>query len=127
MAVTVAEPSGFWGVNHRMRNFQFEIRVAGLRGNHPGDSAVKKYVLAAVLAGLASGALAQTSTTTTTTTAPSSGSSYYVVQDASTKKCTVTTTKPTSSSMTAVGGDGTVYHSETEADAAMKKVTVCTH
>jgi len=88
---------------------------------------MKRFALTtAAVAAFAFGAHAQTSTTTTTTTSPGSGTSYYVVQDTSTKKCTVTTTKPTGSSVTVVGGDGTVYHSQTDADAAMKKVSVCT-
>jgi hypothetical protein len=62
---------------------------------------------------------------TVTTTSPGS-SSYFIVQDASTKKCTITHEKPTTSTMTVVGGDGTVYKTETEAQSAMKTTKVCT-
>jgi len=51
---------------------------------------------------------------------------YYVVRDPATKKCTVVSQKPAASSTTTIVGDGVVYKSRTEADAAMKKVTVCT-
>jgi hypothetical protein len=71
---------------------------------------VKYLVGAALLASLATPALAQ--------------SSFYVVQDTSTKKCTVVSQKPTVSTMTVVG-DGKVYTSQTEAETAMKSVTVC--
>jgi hypothetical protein len=50
--------------------------------------------------------------------------SYYVVQDTATKKCTVVTQKPTTTTTTVVGGDK-VYTSQTEADSAMKTITVC--
>ncbi len=81
-------------------------------------------IVAAATLAFTVAATAQTSTTTTTTT--TAGDSFYVVQDASTKRCTITTSKPTGSSVTVIGGDGTVYKSRTEAEAAMKKVTVCT-
>ncbi len=82
---------------------------------------MKRYLIGAALLALAGPAVAQTSTTTTTT----SGDSFYVVQEPSTKKCTITTTKPAGTSTTVVG-DGTVYHTRTEAETAMKKVTTCT-
>jgi hypothetical protein len=50
--------------------------------------------------------------------------SYYIVQDASTKKCTVVSQKPTTTTTTVVG-DGKVYTSQTEAEGALKSVTVC--
>jgi hypothetical protein len=50
--------------------------------------------------------------------------SYYIVQDTSSKRCSVMTQKPTVSTMTVVG-DGKVYTSQTEAEGAMKSVTVC--
>lgn len=81
-----------------------------------------RYLISAALLALAGQALAQTSTTTTT----SSGDSFYVVQEPSTKKCTITTSKPAGTTTTVVGGDGTVYKTRTEAEAAMKKVTTCT-
>lgn len=86
---------------------------------------MKRYLIgAAVLASFATPAFAQTSTTTTTTS--SGGDSFYVVQEPATKKCTISTSKPTATTTTVVGGDGTVYKTRTEAEAAMKKVTVCT-
>jgi hypothetical protein len=82
--------------------------------------------LAAVMsAAIAAPAFAQT-TSTTVTTSPGASSSYYIVQDASTKKCTITHEKPSGSSMTVVGGDGTIYKTETEAQSAMKTTKVCT-
>ena len=71
---------------------------------------------AALLVSLCAPALAQTVTT----------EEYYVVRDPATKKCTVVNQKPPTSSTTTIVGDGAVYKSRTEADAAMKKVTVCT-
>lgn len=85
---------------------------------------MKRYLIGATLLALAGPAVAQTSTTTTTTT--SGGDSFYVVQEPSTKKCTITTSKPAGTTTTVIGGDGTVYKTRTEAEAAMKKVTVCT-
>jgi hypothetical protein len=82
--------------------------------------------LAAIMsAAIAAPAFAQT-TSTTVTTSPGASSSYYIVQDASTKKCTITHEKPAGSSMTVVGGDGTIYKTETEAQSAMKTTKVCT-
>ena len=82
--------------------------------------------LAALMsAAVAAPAFAQSSSTTVTTTSPGA-SSYYIVQDASTKKCTITHEKPTGASMTIVGGDGTIYKTETEAQSAMKTTKVCT-
>jgi hypothetical protein len=70
----------------------------------------RKYLIgAALLACLATPALAQ---------------SFYVVQDSATKKCTVVSQKPTTTTTTVVG-DGKVYTSQTEAESAMKSVTVC--
>jgi hypothetical protein len=81
--------------------------------------------LAALMsAAIAAPAFAQ-SKTTVTTTSPGA-SSYYIVQDASTKKCTITHEKPAGSSMTIVGGDGSIYKTETEAQSAMKTTKVCT-
>ena len=55
---------------------------------------------------------------------PALADSYYVVQDSTTKKCTVVTQKPTTTTTTVVGGDK-VYTSQTEAEGAMKTITVC--
>ncbi|MDB5572793.1 MAG: hypothetical protein JWN93_3976 [Hyphomicrobiales bacterium] len=60
----------------------------------------------------------------TTVTTPSG--SYYIVQDVKTKRCTVTHERPTGAAMTIVGGDGAVYKTETEAQAAVKTTKVCT-
>jgi hypothetical protein len=55
---------------------------------------------------------------------PALADSYYVVQDSTTKKCTVVTEKPTTTTTTVVG-DGKVYTTQTEAESAMKTVSVC--
>lgn len=64
---------------------------------------------AAMIAAVATPALAQT---------------FYVVQDTATKKCTIVEQKPTVSTMVVVG-DGKVYKSRTEAEGAVKTITVC--
>lgn len=51
--------------------------------------------------------------------------SYYVVQDSTTKKCTVVHEKPTTTTSMVVGPTGKVYTTESEAEAAMKTITVC--
>lgn len=51
--------------------------------------------------------------------------SYYVVQDSTSKKCTVVNQKPTTTTSVVVGPTGKVYATETEAEAAMKTITVC--
>ncbi len=55
---------------------------------------------------------------------PALADSYYVVQDSATKKCSVVSQKPTTTTTTVVG-DGTVYTSQSQAENAMKTVTVC--
>lgn len=55
---------------------------------------------------------------------PALADSYYVVQDASTKRCSVVAQKPTTTTTTVVG-DGTVYTSQSQAEGAMKTITVC--
>lgn len=57
--------------------------------------------------------------------AAAQGTTYYIVRDASTKHCTVTHEKPTGSSVTVVSGNK-VYHTESEAQSAMKTTKVCT-
>jgi hypothetical protein len=47
------------------------------------------------------------------------------VQDVKTKRCEIVDKQPTSSEYTVVGPMGTVYHSRTEAEGAMKTVKVC--
>ena len=51
--------------------------------------------------------------------------SYYVIQDVKTKKCEIMDKQPTASEYTVVGPAGTVYHTRTEAESAMKTVKVC--
>jgi hypothetical protein len=65
----------------------------------------------AFVVGLALPALAQTS--------------FYVVQDVKTKHCKIVDQKPTTQEWTMVGGDGTVYHTRTEAEGALKTTKVC--
>jgi hypothetical protein len=83
---------------------------------------MKRYLIGAALLASAGPAFAQTSTTTSS----GSSDSFYVVQEPSTKKCTITTSKPAGTTTTVIGGDGSVYKTRTDAEAAMKKVTVCT-
>jgi hypothetical protein len=49
---------------------------------------------------------------------------FYVVQDTATKKCTIVSQRPTVSTTVVVGSG--VYTTQTEAEAAMKTVAVCT-
>ena len=72
---------------------------------------MKKVILAAAAMSLIAG--------------PALAQSFYVVRDASTKKCTVVTEKPAATTTTVVG-DGVVYKTRTEADAAVKTTKVCT-
>jgi hypothetical protein len=55
---------------------------------------------------------------------PALAQSFYIVQDTATKKCTIVDTKPTTQTMVVVG-DGKVYTSRTQAESAIKTVTVC--
>jgi hypothetical protein len=87
---------------------------------------MKTMLLGMLAATAVSGAALAQSSTTVTTTSPSAGSSFYIVQDASTKRCTVTRERPTTKTMTVVGGDGTLYKSETEAQSALKTTKICT-
>jgi hypothetical protein len=59
-----------------------------------------------------------------TAAAPALADSYYVVQDTTTKKCTVVSQRPTTTTTTVVG-DGKVFTTQSEAETAMKTVTVC--
>lgn len=79
-----------------------------------------RYAFGAVLlASFSVPALAQTTTTTTT-------EQFYVVRDPSTQRCTVVNQRPAAGATTTiVGGDGTVYKSRTEAESAVKSITVC--
>jgi hypothetical protein len=49
---------------------------------------------------------------------------FYIVQDTGTKKCTIVEKKPTVSTMVVVGGNK-VYTTRTEAEGAVKTITVC--
>jgi len=51
--------------------------------------------------------------------------SFYVVQDVKTKHCKIVDQKPTTQEWTMVGGDGTIYHTRTEAEGALKTTKVC--
>lgn len=55
---------------------------------------------------------------------PALAQTFYVVQDKSTKKCTVVEQKPASETVVIVG-DGKVYTTRAEAEAAVKTITVC--
>jgi vancomycin permeability regulator SanA len=68
-----------------------------------------RFALAAVTVMLATPALAQ---------------EFYVVQDTTTKKCTVVAQRPTTTT-TVVVGDGKVFKTQTEAEGALKTITVC--
>ena len=47
------------------------------------------------------------------------------MQDVKTKRCEIVDKQPTSTEYTVVGPTGTVYHTRTEAESAMKTVKVC--
>jgi hypothetical protein len=96
--------------NSTNRNLQCAINVLITRGLR-GERSMKAKCLAGglLLVAFATPALAD---------------SYYVVQDSATKKCTVVTQQPTTTTTTVVGGDK-VYTSQTEAEGAMKTITVC--
>jgi hypothetical protein len=68
-----------------------------------------RFALAAIAVTLATPALAQ---------------EFYVVQDTATKKCTVVSQRPTTTTMVVVG-DGKVFKTQTEAEGALKTITVC--
>jgi hypothetical protein len=57
-------------------------------------------------------------------TSPALAQSFYIVQDTATKRCTIVDTKPTTQT-TVVVGNGKVYTSRTEAESAIKTITVC--
>ena len=73
----------------------------------------------ALLAQAATIALVSTASYAQTTT------EYYIVRDSGTKKCMVVDKKPASTTTITQVGDTTVYKTHTDADAAMKKVAVC--
>jgi sporulation protein YlmC with PRC-barrel domain len=50
---------------------------------------------------------------------------YFVVQDTSTKQCRVVEQKPTGSTLVIVGGEGRIYATQGEAEAAMKNESAC--
>lgn len=51
---------------------------------------------------------------------------FYIVHDTAAKKCMVVDKKPTTSTTVTMAGDGTVYKTRTEAEAAIKTTKVCT-
>jgi hypothetical protein len=57
---------------------------------------------------------------------PAFADTYYIVQDTTTKKCTVVTEKPTTTTTVIVDEAGMSFTTQEEADAAVKKVKVCT-
>jgi hypothetical protein len=57
--------------------------------------------------------------------APVLAEEYYVVRDTTTKKCTIVSQKPTTTTTTIVSDEGVTYKTETEAEAGMKKIKVC--
>ena len=69
-------------------------------------------VAGALIAGLAVPAMAQVP-------------DFFVVQDVKTMKCQIVQQKPTSTEWTMVSPDGTIYKTRTEAESAMKTMTVC--
>jgi hypothetical protein len=73
----------------------------------------KFLLFGAVLAAIATPALAQTTVT----------EEYYVVQDAATKKCTIVNQKPTTTSVVQVGP--LAFKTRTEAESGMKTIKVC--
>lgn len=50
---------------------------------------------------------------------------FYVVRDSTAKKCMVVDKKPVGSTTVTIAGDGTVYKTRTEAEAAIKTTKVC--
>ena len=55
---------------------------------------------------------------------PALAQEFYVVQDSATKKCTVVEQKPTTSTVVVVGNQA--FKTRTEAESAVKTITVCT-
>ena len=55
---------------------------------------------------------------------PAFSQTFYVVQDTKTKKCTIVEQKPTVETMVVVG-DGKVFKTRTEAEGAVKTITIC--
>ena len=55
---------------------------------------------------------------------PAFAQTFYVVQDTKTKKCTIVEQKPTVETMVVVG-DGKVFKTRTEAEGAVKTITIC--
>ena len=74
---------------------------------------MKKLLATAMLAAFVSPSFAQST-------------QFYIVQDTSTKKYTIVDKKPTTTTTTVVGGDGKVYTTRTDAEAAMKTEKICT-
>ena len=87
------------------------VEVGKRRGLIPEENAMKFRLM------LAAAALATAAT-------PALAQEFYVVQDTSTKKCTIVEKKPTTTTMVVVG-DGKVFKTRTEAEGAVKTITVC--
>ncbi len=50
---------------------------------------------------------------------------FYVVQDTTNKQCRVVETKPTGTTVMIIGGDGRVYTTRADAEAALKAAVAC--
>lgn len=50
---------------------------------------------------------------------------YWVVQNMHTRHCEIVSQRPEGTEMTVVGGNGVIYHTQSEAEDAMKTVKVC--
>ena len=57
--------------------------------------------------------------------APARAEEYWVVRDSESNACLVVYRLRAATTTVVVGGDGTVYRTREEADAAMRKVTLC--
>ena len=55
---------------------------------------------------------------------PSLAAEFFIVQDSSTKHCRIVEQRPTTRTEVIVG-PGTAYTTRTEAESAMKTITVC--
>jgi hypothetical protein len=50
---------------------------------------------------------------------------YWVVQNVHTRHCQIVSQRPEGTDMTIVGDNGVVYHTQDQAEGAMKTVKVC--
>ena len=94
------------GTNPKATAFGFPL-------NNGGNASMKKFVLSAVIAFVATSALAQAVV----------HEEYYVVRDPATKKCTIVDQKPT---VTTTIVDHGIFKTRSEAETGMKTMKVCT-